>query len=150
MDGPINLRRRQRALTLMETIVSIGLLATATLALLTVITGGLKLMQRSNEMAAANDIAKSVLERVKRDTRLHTIDVIPPGDYTFDGRNPDERDTSGAAPFPPEPYPGVKVGERFYTVVVEGREEGTRVRRVKVSVYWDDDSPLVLETLLHP
>ena len=143
-------KRNQRALTLLESIIAIGLLALATLSLLTVIVGGMKLMQRSNEMAAANDVAKSVLEAVKRDFRVEGMDALPPAAYTFDGRIPDDADDTGPNTFPPSPYPSIIVGGRQYSVVVEGQNEGPRVRRVKVSVYWDDDTPVVLETLLHP
>jgi type II secretory pathway pseudopilin PulG len=150
MDGAIIKRRSQRALTLLEAIVAIGLLALATLSLLTVIVGGMKLMARSNEMAAANDVAKSTLEAIKRDFKLHEMDALPPGVYTFDGRISDPADSTGPNTFPPAPYPSVTVSGIQYNLVVEGLNEGTRIRRVKVSVYWDDDTPLVLETLLHP
>jgi type II secretory pathway pseudopilin PulG len=152
MDGAIIRQRNERALTLLEAIIAIGLLALATLSLLTVIVGGMKLMQRSNEMAAANDVAKSTLEAVKRDFRLHKMDSLPPAVYKFDGRVPDDAVDMGPTlnTFPPAPYPDITVGGRQYFVVVEGLNEGTRVRRVKVSVYWDDDTPVVLETLLHP
>ena len=89
----------------MEVMVSIGMLAVAALSILTVFIGGLKLMQRSNEMAAANDVAKSVLEAVKRDTDIHGLTAVPPGITKFDGRLPDAKDIAGPVPFPPDPYP---------------------------------------------
>ena len=134
----------------MEVMVSIGMLAVAALSLLTVFIGGLKLMQRSNETAAANDVAKSVLEAVKRDTDFHGLAVVPAGAASFDGRVPDPKDITGPAPFPPDPYPATTVNDTDYTVLVESSDDGSRVKRVKVSVFWNDNPPLILETLIHP
>jgi len=134
----------------MEVMIAIGLLAVAALSLLTVFIGGLRLMQRSNETAAATDVAKATLEAIKRDFRLHGLAAIGSGTYTFDGRIPDEADTSGPSVFPPAPYPSRTIGGQEYILVVEGREEGTRLRRIKVSVYWNENQPLVLETIIHP
>lgn len=155
MDGSIIRRRDSQALTLLEAIIAIGLLALATLSLLTVIVGGMKLMQRSNEMAAANDVAKSTLEAIKRNYRLNNNAALPAGVYLFDGRLNQESlkaidEDDLEADFPPQPYPFAVVGGRQYYLVVEGNDEGSRLKRVKVSVYWDDDTPLVLETYLHP
>lgn len=134
----------------MEVMVSIGMLAVAALSLLTVFIGGLKLMQRSNEMAAANDVAKSVLEAVKRDTDIHGLTAVPPGITKFDGRLPDAKDIAGPVPFPPDPYPATTVNETDYTIMVESSDDGSRVKRVKVSVFWNNNPPLSLETLIHP
>ncbi|MFA5504750.1 MAG: type II secretion system protein [Vulcanimicrobiota bacterium] len=151
MDGKIG-SKRKRALTLLETIIAIGLLAMATLSLLTIIVSGMKMMQRSNEVAAASDVARSTLEAIKRDFKAHGMSALPPDEFTFDGRDPepDEVDLSGPVAFPPQPYPRVTVGGQTYFVGIEGRSEGTRVKRVKVNIFWDDDTPLVLEALLHP
>lgn len=134
----------------MEVMLSIGLLAVAALSLLSVFIGGLKLMQRSNEMATANDVAKSTLEAIKKDVRINGMSVIPTGVYTFDSRLGDPADSSGLAPFPPAPYPETLVDDQLYQVVVEGQDEGTRLKRVRVQIYWNDNPPLKLETLLHP
>lgn len=141
---------RSSGLTLMEVMVSIGLLAMAALSILSVFIGGMKLMQRSNDMAAASNVAKSTLEAIKRDFRSAEFAALPAGPYTFDGRIPDPVDTTTPAPFPPGPYPEVEIDGINYQVVVEGIDEGTRLRRVKVSVYWTAQQPLVLETILHP
>lgn len=137
-------------LTLLEVMVAIGLLAVATLSLLTVFVGGLRMMQRSNEMAAANGVAKSTLEAIDRDFRAFGLASLDAGVYIYDGRTPDPTTATGTNTFPPAPYPSVVVGDQRYFVVVEGRPEGTRLRRVRVSVYWNDNHPLKLETLLHP
>lgn len=139
----------------MEALVAVGLLAVAALALLTVFIGGLKMMQRSNEMAAANDVARSVLEAVKRDYKGHSDALFPPGEYKFDGRVPDivfdDDPDELPPPFPPEPYPSTTINDIDYTVVVSGKPESARLHRVRVEVYWGISSqPVVLETLIHP
>jgi Tfp pilus assembly protein PilW len=134
----------------MEVMVSIGMLSVAALSILSVFVGGLKLMQRSNEMAAANDVAKSTLEAIKRDFQKDGFAALPTADYTFDGRVPDAVDSTGPNTFPPAPYPALKIGQTNYEVVVQGNPEGTRLRRVRVLVYWNDNQPVELETLLHP
>ena len=139
-----------RGLTLMEVMLSIGLLSVAALSLLTVFISGLKLMQRSNDMAAANDLAQSTLEAIKRDFRTNGMTALPAGAYLYDGRVPDPIEVSGPNDFPPTPYPGLTVNDQDYQIVVEGRDEGSRLRRVSVSVYWADNPPLRLETILHP
>ena len=130
--------------------LSIGLVAVAALSLLTVFVSGAKLMQRSNEMAAANDVARSVLEAVKRDYAVNGVAALPAGAYVFDGKV-DPADNTGPNIFPPAPYPTIRVNDTDFTIKVEGAPEGTRNRRVKVSVYWDTaEQPLRLETILHP
>ena len=149
------MRRYTRAgYSVMEALVAVGLLAVAALALLTVFIGGLKMMQRSNEMAAANDVARSVLEAIKRDYALYDDPLFPVGAYKFDGRVPDDKFDDDPLvdppPFPPDPYPAVKVNGTEYKVVVSGNEEASRLKRVKVEVYWNDNRPISLETLIHP
>lgn len=151
MDGSLVTRlHTNRGLSLAEVMVSTGMLAVAALSLLTVFIGGLRLMQRSNEMAAANDVAKSVLEAVKRDVGAHGMSAVPSGALTYDGRIPDSEDLTTPEPFPPDPYPAITVNDTDYRIVVSSANEGTRVKRVKVMVYWDDNTPLILETLIHP
>lgn len=135
--------------------MAVGLLAVAALALLTVFIGGLKMMQRSNEMAAANDVARAVLEAVKRDYHIHSDALFPSGEYKFDGRVPDDvfDDDPDVAPpaFPPQPYPSTVINNITYTALVSGRPESSRLHRVRVEVYWGVSSqPIVLETLIHP
>lgn len=149
------MRRHTRAgYSVMEALVAVGLLAVAALALLTVFIGGLKMMQRSNEMAAANDVARSVIEAIKRDYALYDDPLFPPGAYSFDGRNPDDRFDEDPLvdppPYPPDPYPAVKVNGTEYKIVVSGHDEASRLKRVKVEVYWNDNRPISLETLIHP
>jgi type II secretory pathway pseudopilin PulG len=136
----------------MEVMVSIGMLGLAALSLLTVFVGGLQLMQRSNEMAAANDIAKSTLEAIKRDFRLHQFAALPSGDYVYESRGdtPDAADTNEHNTFPPAPYPQTTINGETYNLVVEGRDEGSRLKFVKVTVYWGESQNLSLETLIHP
>lgn len=146
---------RRSGYSVLEALVAMGLLAVAALALLTVFIGGLKMMQRSNEMAAANDVARTVLEAIKRDYALHSDLLFPSGEYKFDGRLPDppldDDLIDPPPPFPPQPYPSSKINGIDYAVVVSGKPEAPRLSRVRVEVYWGNESqPIILETLIHP
>ncbi len=67
--------------------VTVGLLAVALLAVIGVFTGGLDLMARSQEISAATDVARELLERVKS----QGVSFIPGPPAVFDGRAPDPR-----------------------------------------------------------
>ena len=150
MDGALTNKRPRFGLSLLEVMISLGILAVAILALLSVFVGGLSLMQRSNELAAANNVAKSTLEAIKRDIQASGFSFVPSDSYTYDGRVPDSALNRGTSVFPPAPYPSTTVDGEKYTVMVEGATEGTRLKRLGVSIFWSDNPPLKLETVLHP
>ncbi|MBI3926356.1 MAG: hypothetical protein HY319_12515 [Armatimonadetes bacterium] len=132
-------------LTLLETLLAIGILAVVSLAVVAVFVGGLRLLARSSEIATATEIARDFLER----TKLTGYGALPPGTNRFDGSVPDPASASG---FPQGPYPKFPSGGREYTLVVSSQPVpgSSSLMSVQVEVRWDEVSFVRMETYLSP
>jgi len=119
--------KRRLALTLAEVIIAVGLLGLATLSLMAVFIGGLRLMSRSEVRTSASNLGNAVLESI---TDIGGFHAIPDTDRTFDGNVPDPT-SSG---FPPSPYPG----NAEFTITVETKIVTASTRAVQVTVRWDE------------
>lgn len=127
----------RRGATLAEALLAISLLATALLLLMTVFSGGLMLMQRSNDLAAGSELAREELERIA----MLPFGDLPATAAAFDGRVPDPQ----AAGFPPPPYPR---GDYPLRVEIEPLAGGT-ARAVRVTVFLPRGGSVQLERWVH-
>ncbi len=131
--------------------LALGIVTVAILALVSVFVSGVKMAAQARDIAAANELARQVLERTRFNVRKGGLASIPSGSYTFDGRIPDPQ--VGAAPleFPPIPYPGRTANKQRYSIVVSGSEVTPgRLKAIRVEVRWGATGQVALETHLHP
>ena len=137
---------KRRGLTVLETLIAVGLLSVALLSLLLVFTQGMRWLRQSSQVTGATDVAREFLERV----RANGYDQVVVG--TYDGRLPVPTPPDATMGFPPGPYPqGIRNKER-YTLVVRADATGLppNTVAVKVDVYWNDQGKISLETYLRP
>lgn len=138
--------KKRHGLTVLETLIAMGLLSVALLSLLLVFTQGMRWLRQSSQVTGATDVAREFLERV----RANGYDQVTPG--TYDGRLAVPTAPDPTTGFPPGPYPqGVRNNER-YTLVVRADSSGLppNTVAVKVDVYWNDQAKISLETYLRP
>lgn len=123
--------------TLAEIIVALGVVSIALLAIMGVLIKSTGALRADRKVAQASNIARQVLEAV----RAGGIE-IPAGTVTFDGR-------TGQAPvndFPPAPYPQTTNEEGDFFVVVEVKPRPPSLKSVTVSVYWDVETRVTLQS----
>lgn len=130
-------------------VLSFGLLAVAILALVAMFISGVKLSAQSRNITVATEIGRGVLEEIRAQIKVQGFSYLPTGDYSYDGRVPDAQ--AGPPYFPPAPYPGSKLNNQEYQVVVTGKEPSVdRLKQVRVDVYWTATSHISLETRFTP
>lgn len=112
---------RKRGFSLLEVMLTVGLLALVVVGLLVVFEGGLKLLEQAEQTETASSIARQELEQIKLGA---TVDGF------FDGATP----TPPINGFPPAPYPAV-VRNRSYHLVVRATSTSSRLRRIDVEVH---------------
>ncbi len=132
MDGALT---RSRALSLMEVILAIGILAVAVLALIQVFVSGLKLSARSLKVALATEVGREFMEVVRK--RGHAM--VAPGTYLGDVPTPPDATTG----FPPPPYPVATMNQRDFVLVVRAAAVTPDVVSVQVDVYAADSNGMV-------
>ncbi len=127
----------RRGITLLEIVLAFALIAVGFISLATVFVSGMKLVGNSRDLSAASQMANEIFERARHDG----FDNLPKADKTYDGQVPDAPDGT----FPPAPYP-TRDG---YTLVVDLRVVGPRLRALRVRVFWARGN-YVTETIIHP
>ena len=138
------LAHRKRALSLLEVILAIGILAVAILSLVLLFTSGIRLMTQSSNLTRATEVGREFMET----TKSSGFSNLPAGPLAYDGRKNDPVDA--ATGFPLAPYPVVNQDGRDYHLVVRISPESGTLKRVEVDVYWDGNSKMTLETYIHP
>lgn len=132
-SGPRN------GLSLAEVLLALALAALAALSLMVVLIGGLRLLERSQEVSEATAVGRELMERIKAQDYAYR-----PVNVTFDGRVPNPP-VSG---FPPAPYPSVR--QKFvYTTRVQVQTLDAYSNRVSVEVFWENGRSLTLETVMN-
>ena len=136
-------------LSLLELVLSFGILAIAILALIGVFASGVTIAAQARDLSVATELGRQTMERIRSTTKELDFSHIPNGQYTFDGRL--EHPTTGTPPFPPTPYPSVKINNHKFDIVVTGEELVLdKIKNIKIEVYWDDVSHITIETRVHP
>ncbi len=105
---------KRRALTLLEVLISLGLVAIALIAIVTVFLTGLRSTRVKEQTAVANDLCHQLIERSKG------LGGLPTSSMTFDGSVP----TPAVGGFPPGPYPGTQVAGQKYVLTVDVKPKG--------------------------
>jgi type II secretory pathway pseudopilin PulG len=115
----------RNAYSLLETLLAVGLLALVVVAVLTLMSGGLRLLSQSESVEEANSLAREQVEAIK--ARIYSPVV-----GTFDGRIP----TAKSNNFPPSPYPyPVGTRSRPYAIQVTVYDLDERLLSVQVDVF---------------
>lgn len=96
---------RRRALTLVEVLFSLGLVAGAMILVVTTLAAGLSYGRLKQETNVATDLCRQVIERSQ------SRGSLPAGTQSYEGAAP----TNG---FPPLPYPETVIDGRTYRVQV--------------------------------
>ena len=132
-----------RGLTLIEVVLSLGILSVVLLSLLAVFTSGLKLARSSDQATVATTVGQEFMELV----RARGFGSTAVGVY--DGRLNDPPDPSTGFPF--TPYPAIAIDHETYTLVVTCEDVSPTLRSVKVDVYWDlvREGKLTFYTIVH-
>lgn len=115
-----------------------------------VFLSGVQLSAQSRDLTAATELGHQVMEQIKFNVKKGGFTYLPGGPYTFDGSVPSAQ--GGAAPllFPPAPYPGMKLSNTQFTVLVTGDDISPTLKSVTVEVVWSPTSRIKLETHFHP
>ncbi len=132
---------RPQAMSLIEIVVALGVIAFALMTMIGLYVSGIRLMNRGEEITVATEIGRQVLESLKRDGGYH---YIPDTNEIYDGRVPDPRNP--ALDFPPAPYP---VNDQ-YRLWVASELVDPNLKSVTVRVYYDNESHVVLQTYYRP
>ncbi len=132
-----------QAVSLVEVMIAVAILAVALLAILGVFIGGLELMAHSQEATVGHEIARAMLEEISAADRS----TLPTANSTFDGTVPTGQTLAG---FPPAPYPEVVIDGRRYIISVQTRQVVGTTVSVAVEVSWGQPGGAKLETYLHP
>lgn len=138
MDGKI---KATRGLTLIEVMIAMVVLVIAILGLTSTFVSGLKISQSSVNLTGATNVARELLETVKK--RGYAATTVG----EFDGRVPEP--SHAGSGFPPAPYPQTLVDGQQYVLLVRCREASPTLRSVEVDVYWAQDSKATFGILLH-
>lgn len=128
----------RRAFSLAELILALGLAALATLTLVAVLLGGLRLMGRSSDVNDATSVARELMENIRSGNYAH-----PLANETFDGRANDPANGG----FPPAPYPGRDLHQRYFCRVTT-RLLDTRRCLVQVEVTGSSGGRVQLESIV--
>lgn len=123
----------------MEVMIAVALVAFGMLTMIGVYISGLNLMARGEDIIAATNVGRNFLDTVK----ATGFASLPAGTAVFDGRVPDP---AGPGGFPPAPYPVSGKNK----LVIRCEEIDARLKSVTVSVYYDDQSKVDLQTYLRP
>jgi type II secretory pathway pseudopilin PulG len=129
-----------RGLSVLEMMLALGILAAAVLGLVLLFGSGLQLQRQSADVTRATEVGRTFLETL----RSQGGKAMPTAHARFDGRINQVSDPSTG--FPPAPYPSLDVDGRTYRLVVELAVHSASRKSVKVEVYWDQNSRVVLET----
>ena len=131
-------RRRERALSVIEIMLAMGVLSIALLGIVAMYTQGLFLLSQNKQVARATELAQENLERIKD----RGVALISPGVY--DSRNGDQPDP--VTGFPPPPYNAG--GNTEYPIFIEATNVGapTGVIAVTVRVYFERDRNVEIQT----
>ena len=114
-------------------------MSVAALALVAVYTGGLKLSAKSEKLMQATQISQTTLETI----RDLGYEKIPSSLTTFDGRRGVPVNSEG---FPPTPYPN----QDDFQVLVRAHEKEPNLKSVTVTVFYDGESSVTLQTYFTP
>ena len=136
--------RRERALSMIEIMLAMGVISIALLGIIAMYTQGLFLLSDNKQVARATELAQENLEMIKaRGVALISSGVV------YDSRNGDQPDPLTG--FPPPPYNAG--GNTEYPIVIEARKAqlrrlptGVRVMAVTVRVYFEKDRYVELQT----
>ena len=126
-----------RAFTLAEVVMAIGILAFAFVTVITLMVGGLRQLEQSNQYSQAQSLARQQLESIR--SQGYALDSC-----LYDGRIPNPP----VAGFPPPPYPGVS-NEQPYKIVVKVDKFSSRLCNCWVDVYWGPRHHLRAESIVH-
>lgn len=127
----------------MELVVALGVFAVGILSLVLLFVQGIKLMNQSENITRANEVARLAMETVK----MRGHGAVPPGSAVYDGRNLDPKDST--LDFPPDPYPSKVMDGVTYSLRVSTQPGGRDLRFVRIEVWWGRDSRIAVETALH-
>lgn len=119
--------------------MALGVISFALLTMLGVCIQGVQLMGRGERITVATEVGRRFLETV----RAGGYGSIPAGNVTFDGRVPTPVTSTQ---FPPLPYPS----EDNCRVLVHCEQLDAELKSVAVSVYYDGDSHITLQTYFRP
>jgi type II secretory pathway pseudopilin PulG len=144
VEGVFGLRpgsEDDRAYSLMEVILGIGLMGVALLSLVALLSSGLRLKTRLTQVTVATELARTTLER----TKSLGFAALPISGSFFDGSVYTPQTGSG---FPPSPYPAQVIDSRQYVVNVWVNEVvgRARLKNIIVQVSWAERSKVVLST----
>ncbi len=131
---------KQVAVSLLELVVAIGLVAFTLLTMVAVAINGARLGQRGEQITRATEMGRSLLERLQDDGFVY----LPDGDNVHDGRVPDPTDS--VTGFPPSPYPS----QENMSLVVATRQLEPQLKSVTATIYYQDESHLTLQTYFRP
>ena len=128
----------RKGFTLVEVMLSVGLIAVALLAVVGVFIAGLPLMRQNREVSTATSLARSLHEQIR------AAGGVPKAAQNFQGSVPNPA-VNG---FPPPPYPAVTVAGVPYTFKVTVLPIPTRsdLMAVEVEVDWGQDHHLSLQS----
>lgn len=130
------LSTRSNGFSLLEVLFGVSLVSIVLVALTTVMIGGLRMMQKSEQVEVSTELAREQMEQIK--TYLYA-----PIDGTFDGNLP----TPTVQGFPPLPYPGLhRTLDYKFVVRVSSLDE--RLRRVDVEVQADQKKLVTLSSVI--
>lgn len=132
---------RPRGLTLLETVLALGLLPVLVLSLFFLFGRVLRLQAQSDDLGRAGEGARSLMEEIR---------ALPyarlPATASFDGAAHQPANAQG---FPPAPYPSQEIDGRLYAYRVRVDPDGNG-RAVRVEAVWPPNHKVVLETRLAP
>jgi prepilin-type N-terminal cleavage/methylation domain-containing protein len=130
------LLRLTKGFSLLEVLFGVSLVSIVLVALTTVMIGGLRMMQKSEQLEVGTELAREELEQIK--TYLYS-----PIDGVFDGNVP----TPTTQGFPPAPYPSAhRTLDYKFVVRVSSLDE--RLRRVDVEVQSDNKKLVTLSSVI--
>ncbi len=129
---------RRRALSLLEVLIAMGIVAVGLLTMVGVYLSGIQLMARGEQITLSSEVGRRFLEQVK----AAGFDTIPNGNSHFDGRTNDPLQGT----FPPVPYPA----EGPYRLEVLTEQPETKLKAVTVRVFYDGPSHVMLQTYFRP
>lgn len=130
---------RRQAFSLAEVLIALALTAISVLSLLTVLLGGMRLLESSQEVAEATGVGRELMEAIKA-RKYGSL----PRNAAFDGAVPDAPLATG---FPPSPYPSKQL-KYLYKTKVEVRALDDRLNVVTVQVSWNRQSSLQMVTVI--
>ncbi len=119
--------KSRRALTLLEVMLAIGILAVAVLSLVEVFVSGLRASAQSLRVTLASEIGREFMETVRK----KGYPFVTPG--TFNGDLPTPPDATTL--FPPAPYPTPTINGAKFVLRVRSATVNPEVVSVEVEVF---------------